>query len=122
MDIEKIALAAPDVMVELIPLIKAAAVRIRKDLVAEAQEEQRKRMRRVEREVASVPNRLYYDLPEQRIDLGGETVQIDEYARDLVTIALNGLLGPVPNSVHMRAIPGDYNASERVSQVVMRPS
>lgn len=93
MDIERVAKVAPEVMVELIAPIKAAVARVRRDAAAEAQEKQRKMMRRVEREVASVPQRIYYDLPEQRIDLGGETVQIDEYARDLVAAALNGTLG-----------------------------
>lgn len=97
MEIEKVALEAPEVMVELVPLIKATIARVRREAVAEAQKEQRKRMQRVEREVASVPNRLFYDLPEQRIDLGsGETVQIDEYARDLVAASLMGILGGAP--------------------------
>jgi len=100
MELEKVAQAAPDVMVDLIPLIKAAVVRMRRDAKAEAHEEHQRRMRRVEREVASVPNRIYYDLPEQQIDLGGETVQIDEYARDLVAAALNGTLGRAAPGMH----------------------
>lgn len=104
MELEKVAKADPDVMVELVPLIKAAVARMRRDVAAEAHEDQRKRIRRIEREVASVPNRIYYDLPEQRVDLGGETVQIDEYARDLVAAALNGTLGRAPYyGPHMEA-------------------